>query len=93
MEIVRSLVEPRPGIYLIQSALPVAIPLYVGRSSTNLQRRLLSHCQNREYYGKDFSFYYVKSSLEAYRLETKAILYFEPLHALNNRIRAAKPRP
>ena len=116
-EVVRSVVGPRPGIYLIvepPSKSPAAPPphsgsidlnqalnhsesfgkpssrvIYVGRSTTNLQQRLTQHCRNRDYHGLYFSFHYAKSGVESFRLESRAIFYFNKIFKLRNRIHAA----
>jgi hypothetical protein len=88
-EIVRGLVHPQPGIYFIRNG---NIVKYVGRSTTNLQKRLLHHSNQRENHLCLFSFHHVKTAVDAYRLESSAIFYFNRIEKLDNRINAALPR-
>jgi predicted GIY-YIG superfamily endonuclease len=87
-EIVWSLVEQRPGLYLITRQRSV---IYVGRSDTDIRRRLLYHCGRSEFRGLNFTFIYARSPIAAYRFECRAIHHFSKLESLMNRINAALP--
>ena len=89
-EIVRSVVLPRPGIYLITDPSSKKV-LYVGRSTRNLATRLTQHARNRNYHGFYFSFVYAKNAIDSYRLECRAIFYFNRIYKLTNQIHAAIP--
>ncbi|MGP3967391.1 GIY-YIG nuclease family protein [Streptomyces sp. 6N223] len=84
--LVRALIPPRRiGTYVLYT--PTGQPLYVGRSDTDIRRRLLRHCSDR--HGDYFTYDVHPSAVGAYDVECALFHLLSP--QVSNRIHPSHP--
>lgn len=84
--LVRALIPPQYiGTYVLYTS--TGVPSYIGRSDTDLRRRLLRHCTNRR--GVYFTYDVHNSPLNAYEIECALFHTLTP--DISNRIHPDRP--
>jgi hypothetical protein len=86
-EVVSTLVPSAPGVYILAHARPNFVPVYAGRSDTNLRRRLWTHA--RAGIATHFAWRLCVDAREAFLQECVLYHLLTETHALNNQ---APPR-
>lgn len=81
-EVVRTLVPSAPGVYILGQARPNFVPVYAGRSDTDLRRRLWAHA--RAGIATHFTWRLCADAREAFLQEGVLYHLLSETHVLNN---------
>lgn len=90
-EVVSMLVPSAPGVYILGQARPQFVPVYAGRSDTDLRRRLWAHA--RAGVATHFTWRICTDAREAFLQECILYHLLTETHVLSNRRHPDTPAP